>query len=378
MSLERGGMNFSQKDMENIRTNNLEVLAPVQKPEILSPDQVRILIPHDPEVAHYNAAVIQSKNNEGEILILCREVPMEKRKPGFPDMGNLYIYRAPPGKEKAEKLTELNLNHPEVCNWEDARAYVSNYENNQEIENEKVLIGLTAIRKADNCPMAATIEGEIIDGNFSVKFEALNVYPNDEGKNVTPISDTLSLFRRNGEEGRHSLEVVEHSKDDKGNNKLNVKNIIEFPPQSWCEWQIGTQAQRLPNGILPIHGVNKFELGINPETGKVEDGYTYSLGLAQLDDDLNLIKITDSPLFNRESFKNVLEMGKEMDTNKDVVYCCGYSIHGETVKFIINIGDLTTVEVSKSLNELNEILKKTPLIKSGKIPDETTIFQKSA
>jgi len=395
MSLENRGMTQIQGNMENIETN---------APEILDCSEVRVLIPYDPEIAHYNAAVIQSKNSEGEILIICREVPMEKRKQGLPDMGNLYIYRAPPGKEKAEKVKEFKLDHPDVINWEDARAHTSSKE--EENENgekfQEVSIGLTAIRSGDNKPVAATIKGEISSGNFSIKQESLLIYPNDEGKNVTPISDSLSLFRRNGEEGRHSLEVVEHSTDDKGNNKLNVRKIIKFPIKSWCEYQIGTQADMLPGGILPIHGVNKFELGINPKTGKMEDGYTYSLGFAQLDKDLNLIKMTDTPMYTRKSFKKVLPMGIEMDSNKDVVYCCGYSVDivSGIAKIVINVGDVSTYEVSKevsdiqksldqsspinfeeipkNLNELKAMLDKTPPIESEKIPDETTIFQKSA
>jgi hypothetical protein len=334
-------------------------------PEILPAGEVRVLIPYDPEVAHYNAAVIKSIKNPSRYLILVREVPLTVVRPGIPDKGNLLIYRST--AEKVEKIAQLDLSDPNVSNWEDARAFASNevHVDSQGIESEKVLIGLTAIRASDNKPVAATVRGEVIDGNFSIEQESLLVYPDDEGKNVTPISLTKSLFRRNG--SRHSFEVVEDGKDENGQNKLNLIKTIRFPTRSWCEWQIGTQAQMLPGGILPIHGVNRFNLGIDAE-GKEVFGYTYSMGLAQLDKDLEVIKVTDTPLFTRESFKNRLPMGTELDKHKAVIYCCGYSVEGDIVKFVINIGDLMTVEVKKSLFELRRMLDRSSPVELEQTP----------
>lgn len=345
MGLEQREMFYMQDQIENNK-NNIN-------PEILSPEKVRVLIPHDPEVAHYNAAVVSS--NKNDILILIREVPMTNVKAGIPDKGNLLIYRSTP--EKVEKVAQLDLSNSNISNWEDARAFRPDEIDDQGVENEEVLIGLTAIRTIDNKPIAAIVRGKVIDGNFSIDQESLAVYLDDEGKNVTPISLNQSLFRREG--SRHSLEVVENVKDDYGKNNLEVKKIIDFPKRSWCEWQIGTQAHLLPGGILPIHGVNRFSLGINNETGDEIFGYTYSMGLVQLDGELNVVKITDNPLFTRESFKKILPMGTELDTNKDVIYCCGYSVEGDKVKFVVNIGDLMTVEVSKSLFELKTMLDKS-------------------
>jgi len=353
MSLERL-RTYIQHPMEDIA------------PEILPTERVRVLIPYDPEIAHYNAAVIRPRKNPSDILILVREVPLAAVRAGTPDKGNLLIYRSTP--EKVEKIAQLDLSNPNVNNWEDARAFRSDETDNQDVESEEVLIGLTATRVSDNTPVAATVRGKIIDGNFSIEQESLLVYLDDEGKNVTPISLTESLFRRKG--FRHSFEVVEDGKDENSQNKLKVKKIIQFPKKPWCEWQVGTQAQILPDGVLPIHGVNKFSLGIDPKTGKEIDGYTYSMGLAQLDENLNVIKITDTPLFTRESFKNILPMGEEMDTNKDVIYCCGYSVDGDIVKFIISIGDLMTVEVSKSMTELKGILDKSSPFVLEEIPEK--------
>ena len=111
--------------------------------------------------------------------------------------------------------------------------------------------------------------------------------------------------------------------------------------------------------------VNRFSLGTEPETGEEVFGYSYSIGLARLNDDLNqVIQITDSPIFTRESFKNILPMGNELDSNKDVIYCCGYAVEGDNVKFVINIGDLMTVEVSKSISELQGMLDRASPIES--------------
>jgi hypothetical protein len=335
-------------------------------PEILPAERVRVLIAYDPEVAHYNAAVIRSKKNPSDILILLREVPLAALRTGIPDTGNLLIYRST--LDKVERIGQLDLFHPDISNWEDARAFKDDkiIVDDQGVESEEVSIGLTAIRASDNKPVTAMMRGKVIDGDFSIVKGSLEVYPDDEGKNVTPISLNQALFRREG--FKHSLEVVENGKNEKGQNKLKVKKTIQFPQRPWCEWQIGTQAQILPGGILPIHGVNRFSLGNDSKTGDEVFGYTYSMGLVQLDEDLNVIKITDTPLFTRESFKNILPMGKELDTNKDVIYCCGYSVEGDMVKFIINIGDLMTVEVSKNLFELQRALDKSSPIDLGQMP----------
>lgn len=326
------------------------------KPEILPREKVRVLIPHDEEVAHYNAAVVRSRKNPSDLLIFTREVLRANVKSGTPDKGNILIVRSTP--DKVEKIGRLDLSDPEINNWEDPRAFKSDeiFVDDQGIEYEKVLIGLTAIRAKDNAPVAATVRGRIVDGNFSIEEGSLQVYANDLGKNVTPIFPMEFLFRREGSD--RFLELAEHGTDEHGRNKLNVKKVIEFPKKPWCEWKIGTQAQMLPGGILPIHGVSISKTC----GGKERCGY--SMGLAQLDGNLNVVKITDTPLFTRESFKNILPMGVELDPNKDVVYCCGYSAEGDTVKFIINIGDLMTVEVSKTLAELRMALDKSSPIAS--------------
>ena len=340
-------------------TLNFDVILFIINPEILSIEKVRVLMPYDPEIARYNAAVVRSRKNSSDILILIREVPIANVKAGIPDKGNLLIYRSTP--EKVEKVAQLDLSNSNISNWEDARAFRPDEIDDQGVENEGVLIGLTAIRAIDNKPVAATVRGKVIDGNFSIDQESLVVYLDDEGKNVTPISLNQSLFRREG--SRHSLEVVENVKDDCGKNGLKVKKRIDFPKRSWCEWKIGTQAHLLPGGILPIHGVNRFSLGIDNETGDEIFGYTYSMGLVQLDGELNVVKIADNPLLTRESFKEILPMGTELDTNKNVIYCCGYSVEGDSVKFIVNIGDLMTIEVSRSLFELKTILdESSPIV----------------
>lgn len=357
MLVEQRRITGMQDQMENNEGISSEIL-PIEK--------VRVLIPYDPEVAHYNAAVIKSRKNPSDILILVREVPLATVRSGKPDKGNVLIYRSTP--EKVERIGQLDLSHPDVSNWEDARAFKSDETvvDDQGVESEEVLLGLTAIRASDNRPVAATVRGKVADGNFSIAQESLVVYLDDVGKNVTPISLNQSLFRRNGPS--HSLEVVEHGKDEKGQNKLNLIKTILFPTRPWCDWQIGTQAQILPGGILPIHGVNRFSLGINPQTSTEIYGYKYSMGLAQLDENLDVTKITDTPLFTRESFKNILPMGTELDPHKSVVYCCGYSVDRDIVKFVINIGDLMTVEVSKSLFELRRMLDRSSPVELGQTP----------
>ena len=148
-------------------------------PEILPVEKVRVLIPYDPEIAHYNAAVIRLRKNSSDLLILLREVSRTTVEFGIPDKGNLLIYRSTP--EKVEKIGQLDLSDPNVIGWEDTRAFSSDETvvDDQGIESEKVLIGLTAIRASDNKPVAATVRGEVIDGNFFIEQESLLVYLND-------------------------------------------------------------------------------------------------------------------------------------------------------------------------------------------------------
>lgn len=337
MPRERGGILIPYDQMETTESIT---------PEVLCRDKVRVLIPYNPELACYNAAVIG--NTKDVVYIVAREVPLAAHRTGIPDKGDLVVYRSIPEGVKEIRRIDLSIK-PEVINWEDPRAFTS---------GENVLIGLTAIMASGNKPVGATVRGKIIKDDFQIDTRSLTVCLNDEGKNTTPISLDKFLFRRNG--FPHSLEVAKTIKDEEtGQDKIGVIKTIEFPKKPWCEWQIGTQAQMLPNRILPIHGTNRFSLGINPETGQAIYGYTYSLGLSQLDENMNVIKVSDTPFLTRESFKNILPMGKEMDPNKDVIYCCGYSFDGKTVKFAINIGDLMTVEVEKEFSKLQDMLRAT-------------------
>lgn len=343
------------------RSRRIEFISPTRTttnedivPE-LPVESCRILIPHDPEIARYNAAVIGS--NPNDIFILVREVRRAFVKRGAPDMGSLILYRSTP--DRVERAAQIDISDPNVSNWEDARAFRYEVIDSEGIKRENVLLGLTAIRAKDNKPVAATIKGTIVNGNFSVDQKSLTVFPEAVGKNLTPIDSEHLLFRPEG--FTDSLEVVEIISDENGQNTLRVTNEIKFPKTSWSDWQIGTQAQFLPGGILPIHGVNRFVLNTDQE-GKPIFGYTYSLGLAKIVDGI-VVQITDKPLFTRKSFKKILPMGQELDTNKDVIYCCGYSIDKDIVKFVINIGDLMTVEVPKSLAELQKALdNSTPII----------------
>ena len=141
------------------------------------------------------------------------------------------------------------MSNPRISNWEDARAYVSD-------ETGEVLLGLTAVKDTDDDhhqPVAATVRGEVMDGKFSIDTKSLAVYPNDKGKNVTPISPDSFLFRRE-ENDRHTIEIAKDGTDENGQKKLEVIDTIHFPKKDWCDWQMGTTAQILPGGILPIHG----------------------------------------------------------------------------------------------------------------------------
>lgn len=320
--------------------------------EILSPQDVRVLIPHISGLGRYNAAVI---GKGGKTYLVAREVDLSKVKRGIPDIGALVVFSST--ESGVEEIKRLDLSIPGIRNWEDPRAFTSDQTTigNNGVGGEDIFIGLTAIRETDNVPIAAVVSGRITNGDFEIDKNSLKAFKNDEGKNVTPISEKELLFRRSG--FPHSLELARVVKDSETNqDKLEVEKIIKFPKRPWCEWQIGTQAQMLSDGILPIHGTNRFSLGINPETNQEEYGYTYSLGLAQLDENMNVIKVSDEPLFTRDSFKNILPMGKELDNNKDVIYCCGYFFDGKTVRFVINIGDLMTVEVRREFSQLKGML----------------------
>ena len=162
--LEQREIDFMQDYIENNEGN---------APEILPTERVRVLIPHDPELARYNAGVIPGEN--GDLLIFVRVVPRAGVRANTPDEGNVDIYRSTP--EKVEKIGQLKLFHPDVRNWEDARAFRSDETDDQGVKNDEVLIGLTAIRASDNQPVAAMVRGKVSDGNFILDKESLVVYP---------------------------------------------------------------------------------------------------------------------------------------------------------------------------------------------------------
>lgn len=345
MPVELGPNYFMQDNMENH-----EVKTPDRLP---GGWQWRELIPYSKNEAVFNAGVIDV---EGTRLMVVRKVDMNGVQRGKPDKGNVGIYQLT--DDGAQEIDQLNIYHPEVSNWEDARVFVS--------DKGKIIVGLTAIRKDDDHPVVATVEGEVIDGKFSLKEGTLHVYFDKEGKNMAPTSLDEVLYRPDG--SKHTLTKAKHGIDENGQAKLEEIKIIQFPERDWCKWSIGTQAQFLPGGILPIHGVNKFSLGVDPKTGEEVFAHTYSLGFTQLDKDDNVIKITDLPWLTRESFKNILPMGTELDDNKDVIYCCGYYVRGNVVRFIVNIGDLMTAEVSISLPEIQDMLDKSSPIALEEIP----------
>lgn len=329
-------------------------------PEVLSPEHVRVLIPHNPELAHYNAAVLRSKKSPNKLLLMVREVPMESVRAGFPDKGRLIYFLSTP--EEVRRMAQLDLDRDDLSHLEDPRAFCSeeSFTGEGGVEYQKVAIGLTAIDAINNRPVVATVRGRLMDDDFQLEPESFVVYKDDEGKNVTFVSLEQFFIRRNGELHTHELELVKNAQDGDGKNILKTIQTIQFPKKWWCEWGMGTQAQMLEDGILPIHGVNRTSLGFNPDTGEEVFEHTYSLGLAQLDADKKVIRVSERPLFTRKSFEKILSMDKEMDPTKHVVYCCGYSVDDDIVRFVVNIGDLMTVEVAKKMSELRALLAEDP------------------
>jgi len=308
--------------------------------------QIKNLFP-DQQVARFNLAAWQNLHSDS-IYFIGREVATAGRK-GQPDSGILKLYEA---DNNGTIIQERTIWEPmyEGINLEDPRAL--------ELPSENLLIGLTAVlrdKRGRPIPFPAIIK---IDSLSTWNLELppfLIISTFGPGKNLTPVSNTIYLFRPDAKEYNHKILVF--SLHQQVPEKLDD---IEFPKNlPWAKWRIGT--------TMPPIWINEHEAlfimhGITIEKTKKRSKYVYSLGRAKLTRHDNTFEVTVAPepiltpddFIQEDGLPLVPELHPEL---RRVVYSCGGIIRKDkldTLSLFVNVGDRTTFEVQFSMAELKE------------------------
>jgi predicted GH43/DUF377 family glycosyl hydrolase len=306
--------------------------------------QIKNIFP-DMRVARYNLAVWQ-KNNEDSLFFIGREV-FHAGTSGEPDNGILKLYEiSTDGTVIQEKVIWKPIY--EGINLEDPRAL--------EIENENLIIGLTAVlrdKKGLPIPFPAIVKISSLNSWSRALPPFLIIDTFGPGKNLTPVDNYTYLFRPDAPEYNHK--ILAFSLHSQTPEKLDD---IEFPKDlHWAKWRIGTTMPPLwlndEEALFIIHGIS-----IENIDGK--EKYVYSIGRAKLTRKNNKfqLKVAPEPILTPDNFLNkdgkplVEELHPEL---RRVVYSCGGIIKRQkqdTLSLYVNVGDRTTFEVEFSLQEL--------------------------
>lgn len=262
---------------------------------------------------------------------------------------------------KPEKVTK-SLKQPYVCNYEDFRANPTSPDG---------LCGLTVIEKTPGrlispnltepakftpYPGIVRLPNNVVslEQSFGELPEVTTLRSLGPGKNLTPIGkvydnqDTF-LFRLEGEENNHKLQVVTYNEKTK---ETKVINTLEFPITSWSKWRIGTAAGLFwldkKHAILPIHGISKEYSMRN-----AEELFNYSLGVALIRRDehslLQVVKVADKPLIVPSQLDHL--MGERFKF-KHIAYSCYDWLEGSVFNFLVNKGDKGTILEKITLKEV--------------------------
>jgi len=298
-------------------------------------------------VARYNLAVWQ-KSEQDALCFIGREVE-KAGKLGEPDTGILKLFEV---DRSGVLIHERVIWKPlyDGINLEDPRVL--------ELENENLLIGLTAVlrdKAGKPVPFPAIVK---IDSLSNWKQELppfLFIGTFGPGKNLTPIDNKTYLFRPDSKEYFHKILVF--SLTSQVPEKLAD---ISFPKDlAWAKWRIGT--------TMPPIWVNEHEAlfiihGISMQRIDGREKYVYSIGRAKLSrqGDEFFVKVAPEPIITPDDFVSESGIPLVQELHPDlrrVVYSCGGIIKKQSkdiLSMYVNVGDRATFEVEFSLNELKE------------------------
>lgn len=291
-------------------------------------------------VARFNVAAWQEEEFKRTVLV-GREVT-ERGQEGEPDIGKLVLFEL---DEQGEVVHERVIWEPlyESFYLEDPRAMV--------LADGRIVIGLTAVLRmkqgVEPFPAVVTVGQRWRDLLSAVTV----IFTFGPGKNLTPFSDGLFLFRPDHKDWYHTLVLF----DMKHEIPKSVQNFHLPTNLTWGEWRMGTTMPPLwqspTEALLFIHGITI-----------VDKKYVYSIGVAkitQTGEEYSIqvhpeALITPDTFLNEEGVPLVDELRPE---ERRVVYACGGVVkkdEPDDLHLYVNVGDRTTFDVVLSLPEIKK------------------------
>lgn len=323
------------------RTPSLGIQSPDSSPKDFVPSP-KLILPHG-----YNPGALYLSHG---VLAVARELRPEvfERMDGQDDNVLKVLLL---GREGSEELHELVIPSPgiPVANWEDTRVL-------QTDQNEGI-VGATAKRRNGRDVVNPSLFIVRWQNDQLVVVGKPLVLTEIEGKNTTPVSHDNDrvrfLYRDEGFD--HSLFLMTVETASPNGHRLIRDKRIDFPAVGWAEYKVGTVAEPIPtpngNLLLPMHGQ------------KLENGkYIYSIGVAELTRDFDLLGISRNPIFVRSDFPTKNELHPN---EKEVVYSCAQLVEGTQVRWLVSVGDDHTFLTSpKAIQELQQM----QMIKPEQLP----------
>ena len=342
-----------------------------QTPELLSPLECEIL----PDIDGFNATTFTINNGmPNELRVVVYRQPIEyDSKWGQPDYNHLKASII-----EGELTLGLKVEHRTVI-WTPEVADLPQRSNIHNLEDLRAdsegFCGLTAVIKDpvtnDYIPYPAVVRFpnriDTLEQAFGKLPEVKILKYLGKGKNLSPIGKingkTTLLFRPEGDEYNHKLQVITYEEGIEG---AKVINELQFPKSSWTQWRMGTAAGLFwlddKQAILPIHGINKESSSAYPE-----GTFDYSLGVALIEKDksgqLHVVKVAKKPLIVPGQLDHLIG---ERFPYRRIVYSCGIWLEEDPKKLrnanvpvfnlLVTKGDKGTVLVKKTKTEVIDSL----------------------
>lgn len=286
-----------------------------------------------PSAAIFNAAFIPNHEN----ILVARAINTgESIKKGVPDRNFLLVCAMDPSSN-VRRLNDLALPIiDKIVNWEDIRVWQS---------RDQITLGITAVIYNGGLykPCSVLVAVEFKNGNLEVLGNP-RVFENIAGKNVVPLEDGF-ICRLDGQP--HTLHRY-----DRNGKLLHTIDFSKFNKIPWLSKKIGTTARPIDladrRKVLLIHGIRGYSNGID---GTMKDDI-YSLGIALLDENWQVLAVDSEPVIERSHYLENLRPEFDRDPHKEVVYLCDYQQDGDIITLPVNVGDRVTVFTHIRLSEL--------------------------
>lgn len=282
-----------------------------------------------PSAAIFNAVFIPHLLPER--ILLTRATTgenIEKIKEGVPDH-NFLLVCVMDSTGNFRRLNDLVLpNNGNVVNWEDVRVWQS--------YGGQVTLGITAIISDGESyrPCPALVKVGFKNDHLEVLGNP-KVFKNLAGKNVVPLEDGFIC----------RFDIASHKlyRFDGRGTLLNDIDFSRFNEIPWLSKKVGTTARPIEladhRKILLIHGIQGYSDGVD---GTFKDDI-YSLGIAVLDENWQVLAVDSEPILKRSHFLKNLRPEFDRDPHKEVVYLCDWQLNENIMTLPVNVGDRLTV-----------------------------------